>query len=235
MLLQNQVQQVSVHIYIAHVSLVSDLALIPVHVHAKLNDIPFFVQQNFAIVEPGLPVAPVAQALPHHMTHQQSLPGSPLLQSPISIPQHGTGTQIVYGTPAAIPGGGQALTQVQPGVYTVASTAAHGMFNPSLTVSGNFVSINSPALQTPMSSLSSQLADSSQFPDVAKLEPVPASQVNMELFDRGLAEPWNQYNNQIQQQVRCINSLSLSLSFSLSLPHSLFRLTYTMYYVPPYL
>ena len=176
-------------------------------------------------------VAPVAQAFAHHMTQQQSLPGSPLLQSPIPIPQHGTGTQIIYGTPTAIQAT-QPLTQVQPGLYTVASAAPHATFDPSLSVSGNFVSINSTVLRTPMSSLSCQIASDAKFPDPSHLESAPASKVNMELFHRGLTEPWNQYNNQIQQQVSSslfslslslsLNSHSLSLTLSLSVTSSPF-------------
>ena len=141
------------------------------------------------------------------MTQQQSIPGSPLLQSPILIPQHGSGTQIIYSTPAAVQTA-QPLTQV----YTIpAGATPHATFDPSLNVSGNFVAMTSPTLRTPMSRLSYPGLDDGKFPDPAKLEPAPASQVNMELFDRGLADPWNQYNNQIQQQV------SIPLLFSLSL------------------
>ena len=169
--------------------------------------------QNYAVLESNLPMAPVAQAIPpQHMTQQQSLPSSSLVQSPMPIPQHGTGTQIIYGTPGAIQTA-QPLTQVQPGVYTLASAAP-----PGLNVTSNLVTLNSPSLRTPMSRLGYQLADSTQFPDPTKLEPVPSSQVNMELFARGLAEPWNHYNNQVQQQVCCCTILSLSLSLSLSLP-----------------
>ena len=151
-------------------------------------------------MEQNLQMTPVAQALPHHMTQQQSHPSSPLLQSPIPVPQHGTGTPIIYGTPATIQTA-QPLTPVQPGVFTVPSAAPHGTFDPSLSMSGSFVAMNSPALRTPMSSLGYKVADSTAFPDPTKIEPLGASQVNMELFDRGLAEPWNQYNNQVQQQV----------------------------------
>ena len=167
----------------------------------------------------------VAQAIPHHMTQQQSIPGSPLLQSPIPIPQHGTGTQIIYGTPTGIQVS-QPLTQVQPGVYTVPAAAApHATFDPGLSVSGNFVAMTSPTLRTPMSRLSYKGTDDGKFPDPATLEPAPASQVNMELFDRGLADPWNQYNNQIQQQVS-FDPLPLSSRLSTSsppyyFPHSL--------------
>ena len=158
--------------------------------------------QNYTVVaESNLPMAPVAQAIPHHMTQQQSLPSSPLLQSPMPVTQHGTGTQLIYGTAAAIQTA-QPLTQVQPGVCTVASAAPHATFDPSLNAAGSLVTLNSPSLRTPMSRLGYQAADNTQFPDATKLESVPASQVNMDLFSRGLAETWNQYNNQVQQQVR---------------------------------
>ena len=178
-------------------------------------------------------MAPVAQAIPQHMTQQQSLPSSPLVQSPMPIPQHGAGTQIIYGTPATIQTA-QPLTQVQPGVYTVASAAPHATFDPGLNVTGNFVTLNSPSLQTRMSRLGYQVADSTQFPDPTKLEPVPTSQVNMELFARGLAEPWNQYNNQVQQQVCYSLSLSLSLSLFSATPPSL-SLSLSFYPLSPLL
>ena len=170
----------------------------------------YFLIQNYTVVEPNLTMAPVAQAIPHHMTQQQSHPNSPLLQSPISIHQHGTGTQIVYSTQPAIQTA-QPLTPVQPRVFAIPGATPHGTFDPALNVPGGFVTMNSPTLRTPMSSLGYQRTDSTQFPDPSKLETVGASQVSMELFNRGLAEPWNQYHNQVQQQVRCPSSpLSLS-------------------------
>ncbi len=152
------------------------------------------------MVEPNLAIAPVAQAIPHHMTQQQSHPNSPLIQSPISIPQHGTGTPIVFGPQAAVQAA-QPMTPVQQRVFTLPGATPHGTFDPALNVPGGFVTVNSPTLCTPMSSLGYQRTDSTQFPDPSKLETVGACQVNMELFNRGLAEPWNQYQNQIQQQV----------------------------------
>ena len=154
-------------------------------------------------------MTPVAQAIPHHMTQQQSHPSSPLLQSPISIPQHVTGTPLVYSAQTAIQAT-QPLPQVQQRAYAVPSATPHGTFDPGLNVSGGFVTMSSPTLHTPMSSLSYQRMDSAPFPDPSKLETVGASQVNMELFNRSLAEPWNHYHNQVQQQVN--DSLSLSLS-----------------------
>ena len=167
-------------------------------------------------MEPNLTVTPVVQAIPHHMTQQQSHPNSPLIQSPISIHQHGTRTPIMYGTQAAIQAA-QPMTPVQPRVFPIPGGTPHGTFDPAMNIPGGFVTMNSPTLCTPMSRLGYQRTDSTQFPDPSKLENGGASQVNMELFNRELAEPWNQYNNQIQQQV--IN-LSLSLSLSLSLPPS---------------
>ena len=167
-------------------------------------------------MEPNLTIAPVVQAIPHHMTQQQSHPNSPLIQSPISIPQHGTGTPIVYDTQAAIQTA-QPMTPLQPRVFVVPGAAAHGTYDPALNVPGGFVTVNSPTLCTAMSRLGYQRTDSTQFPDPSKLETVGASQVNMELFNRGLTEPWNQYHNQIQQQV-----ISLSVALFLSCLPSLF-------------
>lgn len=173
------------------------------------------------MVEPNLTMVP---AIPHHMTQQQSHPNSPLLQSPISIPQHGTGTPIVYGTQTAIQTA-QPLTPVQPRVFAIPGATPHGTFDPSLNIPGGFVTVSSPTLRTPMSSLGYQRADNGQFPDPSKLETVGASHVSMELFNRGLAEPWNQYHNQVQQQVRCLLSLSLSLCSLIPCPSLSFIFT----------
>ena len=172
--------------------------------------------QNYTVVEPNLTIAPVAQAIPHHMTQQQSHPNSPVVQSPISIPQHGTGTPLVYGTQAAVQAA-QPMTPVQQTVFALPGATPHGTFDSALSVPGGFVTMNSPTLCTPMSSLGYQRTDGTQFPDSSKLETVDASHVNTELFNRGLAEPWNQYQNQIQQQV-----ISLSLSLSLIPPPTIY-------------
>ena len=182
--------------------------------------------QNYSVVEPNVAITPVAQAIPHHMTQQQSHPNSPVVQSPISIPQHGTGTPLVYGTQTAVQAA-QPMTPVQQTVFALPGATPHGTFDPTLSVPGGFVTVNSPTMCTPMSSLGYQRTDNTQFPDLLKLETVDASHVNMELFNRGLAEPWNQYQNQIQQQVISLVSLSLSLipshhlPFSVPLPFSL--------------
>lgn len=159
-------------------------------------------------VEPNLTVTPVVQAIPHHMTQQQSHPNSPLIQSPISIHQHGTRTPIMYGTQAAIQAA-QPMTPVQPRVFPIPGGTPHGTFDPAMNIPGGFVTMNSPTLCTPMSRLGYQRTDSTQFPDPSKLENGGASQVNMELFNRELAEPWNQYNNQIQQQIESCQLESL--------------------------
>lgn len=83
-----------------------------------------------------------------------------------------------------------------------------------VTITTNFVPINSPTLQTPMSRLGYKDLHGSHaasFPDLSLLDPLPQPQVNPEHFSKSLAESWwSQAHEALQKQIDSCSHESLS-------------------------
>ena len=171
--------------------------------------------------QPLQPLMSVATAIPSRMTTQVltspplSQPQSPIGSIPNPASLHGTPTSFPPGQPTGLQP--LPIPAHQPLAYIntmpqgpVAGVMYMGSQDAGIvTNTTNFVPINSPTLQTPMSRLGYKDLHGSHaasFPDLSLLDPLPQPQVNPEHFSKSLAESWwSQAHEALQKQVRIIS------------------------------
>ena len=156
--------------------------------------------------QPLQPLMSVVSAIPPRMSAQVltspplSQPQSPIGSFPNPASQHGTPTAFLPGQPTNL----QPLQMPvsQPSVYMspmpqgpVPGVVYMGGHDAGIVSNSNFVPINSPTLQTPMSRLGYKdlhgaHSHSADFPDSNSLGLLPQPQANPEHFSKSLAETW---------------------------------------------